>query len=423
MADMSGSASTVSLLAGTGLLSVQYALMRAGLRTRADGWRRAACVVLRGEASTFALSAFGLNALAGNTNTGTTIAVPEMQARIERGLTAFLLTQPSCTIRIRRSRHEDHLEQTAAPSYALAFEPWNGGPARFAVPIQWPSVNATSRGPAEADVVPLLRFVCRVSESGECDVWMRCNHAGIDGVAAQEILTGLEAAWGSKGKVLFPTPEAFEPFETPRECTGRAGLAEVQAFVDFSQLLAWRKAQNARLPEPMTLAAAILWRLSRHARFVGTQMGTTVEVAATHGLARGVGVVVVQPGKSAADDGLAAYVRDFNQQMECTRRRESAGCRTLDAAARIHPKLAGDLLRHTLRMKPQAFGTLALTMLKDARVFGAPIAETGHEAGFLAIGDVGLPCADGGRVGCVCIKGPRETIASYPKLLREILAN
>lgn len=419
MAASSHSASRLSLVAGAGSLVLQYGLMRAGVRRRVDGWRRAACVVLRGEESTFVLSAFGLNA-ASETGERPPTAQADREARVAGRLRTFLQGQPASRVRILRSPAEDRLEPGAEPNVAIAFEPWAAGPARFRSPRNWPSPDATAQGGSVGDMV-LLRVVCRVSESGVCDVWMRCNHAGIDGVPAQELLTALEGEWGLAGEVHYPTPEEFEPLSTPQECHGRMGLGEVQFFVDCSRIMAWRKEQNARLRKPITLAGAILWRLSRHERFAELHMGTTVELPASGGLERGVGVVVVRPGRLSPDDGLPLFAADFNRQVERTRERRSRGCRTLDAAARVRPALAGDLLRDVLRRKPGAFGTVALTMLKDAKVFGAPIAQTGHEDGFLAIGGVGLPCRDGRRVGCVCIKGPLETIAPYPSLVRSIL--
>ena len=407
----------LDLLAGVGLLSVQQLLMRAGLRGRVDGWRRAACVVLRGDASTFILSAFGL--AAGSDLSSSKLS--DMQSQIRRRLFTFLRGEPGTHIHIRRLPHEDLLKPAEIPSVALGFEPWRDGAVRFVPPTQWPTAV---EGPHDAkSESPLLSIVIRVHEAGGCDVWMRCNHAGIDGVPAQELLSRLEMAWG-KSPVLYPTPQEFEPFARPRGCGAGAApdIAEVQTFLDFAPVIAWRKARNATLPEPMTLSAALMWRLSRHERFARLHIGTTVEVAASGPLSRGVGVVVARPGALPAD-GLAEFVREFNRQMELTRRRESAACRTLDAVARVHPRLAGDLLRHTLHTQPKAFGTLAITMIKDAKVFGAPIADAGHRDGFLAIGDVGLPTADGRRVGCVCIKGPRTVIAEYPELLRKVLTD
>jgi hypothetical protein len=148
-----------------------------------------------------------------------------------------------------------------------------------------------------------------------------------------------------------------------------------------------------------------------------------VEVNAASGIERGVGVVVVRPADYPQDvEGLGRYVRDFNRAMELTRTRASDGCRTLDAAAHLPARTARALLSHALEQTPRAFGTMALTVLKDARVFGAPLAATGHGHGFLAMGGVALPTAGGGKVGCITVKGPKGVAAGYPAMLRAAMA-
>ncbi len=117
-------------------------------------------------------------------------------------------------------------------------------------------------------------------------------------------------------------------------------------------------------------------------------------------------------------DGLARYARDFNRQLEMTRYRSSTAFKTLDAMAHISPRLAAALLNHALGGE-SAFGSLGLTVLRDARVFGAPLGDAGHPFGFWALGGVDLPSNDGRKVGCVTIKGPIERIREYPSLLRQ----
>jgi hypothetical protein len=304
------------------------------------------------------------------------------------------------------------------------------GPARFVRPDHWrgdadlerPRRGKVGREDADAAMVPLLNIVCRIDPTGAADVWVRVNHVGADGVPIQEMLTRLETAWGARGQVLYPTPRDFAPYSTPRPCAGRADLAEVQTFIDVAPLLAWRAQANADLPEPMTFAAALLWRLAGHPAFAGLHMGTTVEVAATGRLQRGVGVVVVRPAAYFGHhDGLARYVRDFNCQVERTRRRASDRCKTLDAAALAPPRLAGAVLRHGLLQGAGAFGSVGLTVVRDAKVFGAPIGDVGHEDGFIAVGSIALPTEAGGRVGSITVKGPAARIARYPQFLREAI--
>lgn len=411
-----GSAS--GLVAGIGITMVNRAALRAGLRRRIDGWRRAAGLVLRGENATFVLSAFGIDVWSDTTDPASRDA-SATQSHLARRLAGFLANEPALHILIRKGDLEDRGETGTGASYTLRCEPAVAGPGRFVRPDHWEGEDRFPAGPRDGE--PLLNFVCRVDAERRADVWVRVNHVGADGVPVQEMMTRLETAWGIS-EVLYPAPDAFAPFAGPRVCPGRAGCGEVQTFVDFAPLLAWRKKENAGLADPMTISAAMLWWLARHPALGAIHMGTTVEMAAGGGLARGVGVVVVRPADYVQHaGGLARYVRDFNRQMELTRRRATGRCRTLDAAALVRPGPAAAVLRHALRQGGNAFGSLGLTILKEARVFGAPLADVGHENGFIAVGSFGLPTTAGGRVGCVTIKGPMARIADYPRVLREAM--
>jgi hypothetical protein len=396
-----------------------------GLRQRPDGWRRAAGLVLRSEASTFVLSAFGLDAWSDLRQTSHASPhephdTASTQSHLEHRLAAFLASEPRFRIRVITHGIEDRAEPSPTPGFTLRFEPMPEGPARFVAPASWKPDPTHSHPTASA----IANLVCRVSHLGACDVWARFNHAVIDGVPAQEIMSRLETAWGSAEPVTFPTPEAFEPLATPRTSPGRADLAEIQSFVDFAPLLAWRKQVNATLPEPLTVTGAILWRLGQHPSLAGLHLGTTVETAAQGAIDRGVGVISVIPRNYAPrPNGLARFAQDFAREMERTRRRATSGCKALDAAALIPQSSARALLDRTLERSPRVFGAAALSMLKDAKVFGAPISEVGHPRGLMTIGSLSLPATDGRKVGCVCVKGPREAIAPYPRILREVMSS
>jgi hypothetical protein len=259
---------------------------------------------------------------------------------------------------------------------------------------------------------------------------VRANHVGIDGVPVQEILTRLEAAWGVVAPVEYPACGAFaNACAGPRACSAsRDELAEVQAFVDFAPLLAWRLRQNAILRdqgrEPLPVSAAVTWCLARHPAFRGIRIASTVDVPPVDGLGRGVGVVVIRPADflDHSDDGLARYAAAFAREVDLVRRRCSAGSRTLDAAALLAPEVAGTLLRHALTSSDRAFGSMGLSIIKDAKVFGAPLADVGQPDGFIAIGSLSLPTTDGRKAGCVCIKGPRSRIAEHPRFIAEAIS-
>jgi hypothetical protein len=377
--------------------------------------------VLRGEAASFVLSAFSLDLWSDMAQRPPSPDEQSTRQHLCDRLGTFLSGEPDSHVHVRRTALADHAARCDGPSYTVAFQPWIEGAERFVRPNCWAGKDC-SRPSTNGTVHALLNIISRVRPDGlAADIWVRANHIGIDGVPLQDIVSRLESAWGTNGQVLYPTPEEFAPFTGPRECAGRAGMAEIQAFIDFTPLLAWRQRENARLAQPMTITAAILWRLARHPAFASTFIGTTVEVPAVDGLGRGVGVVVVRPANYAnRRDGLAHFVLDFNRQISLTKQRRSAGCQTLDAAARIPAPLATALLRHAL-CGDRAFGSMGLTMIRDGKVFGAPLGDVGHDNGFMAIGSVTLPANDGRRVGCLTVKGPPAAIARYPALLGEIV--
>ena len=383
---------TLTLIAGIALVLVNRFLIRVGLRQRADGWRRGAGLVLRGEAATFVLSAFALDILSDDRASNVSsleMAKDHLAARLAK----FLAGEAELHRCVRRSTFADRAEACDGPSYTLGFESWVDGPGRFVRPDSWDGEDCTAlAGSSEiaqrdSAVRVLLNIVCRIHPEGGADLWVRVNHVGVDGVPVQDMLSRLEAAWGLCGEVVYPTPDAFGPHGVPRKCAGRDDLVELQAFVDFNPLLAWRKHQNAGLPEPMTVSAAILWCLARHEAFSGLYMGTTVELPATKSFGRGVGIVAVRPlDYFDRQNGMSQYARDFNHQLDLTRRRESSSIKTLDAAALIPARLETELLRRTLEQGGSAFGSFALSILRDARIFGAPIADFGQADGFLAPG-------------------------------------
>lgn len=407
----------LAVLSGVCLVMLNRALNRISPRRRKDGWRRGAGLVLRDQPATFVLSAFGLDVWS-DQPTHRTEDVSSTQAHLRERLGRFLTAASDCHVRVRRTELEDFAEQCDQANYTLAFEPCIDSCERFVRPEQW---GERERGDSSRD---LLNIVARIAPNGSADLWFRINHVGTDGVPMQEMISRLEAEWVALTPVVYPTPEKFAPCVRPRSCPSatRSDLCEMQAFIDFSPLLAWRKKVNATLPEPIPVSAALMWCLSRQSQLSHVRIGTTVDVPAMDHLQRCVGVVVMRPSDYAnRPDGLIQYVREFNRQIELTRTRRSSGATTLDACAHLLPTLANTLLRCALEVDTRAFGTMGVTILKDAKVFGAPLADTGHVDGFIAIGSINLPTNDGRKVGCICVKGPRDRIADYPRLIQEAI--
>ncbi|QOV89381.1 hypothetical protein [Humisphaera borealis] len=403
--------------AGAALTAGQRLLQAARLRHRQDGWRRSAGVVLRGPESTFILSAFGLK-LPDPPHPDHPHTDPP--ARLAAGLHAFLAAEPAPRVRVRRGAAADQAEPFDSVTYSLGVDSWVEGAERFLPPRRWDqSLLRTHDSVAH---LPAFAFVARIGPRDQVDLWARVNHVATDGVPAQELISRLEARWGIAESVTFPNPTTFAPFELPQPVDGRGDAAALQTFLDLSPLIAWRGKANKSLPEPITLSAALMWCLSRHPTFAKLQMGTTVDIPPVGDLGRGVGVISIRPGDfESGPTGLKAYVTAFNRELSLVRRRASAGCQLLDATAPIPPACARAMLHQALR-QGKAFGTFALSVLKDAKVFGAPIGEIGHDDGFLALGSAALTANNGSKVACATIKGAATRIGGHPAAIREAIS-
>jgi hypothetical protein len=85
-------------------------------------------------------------------------------------------------------------------------------------------------------------------------------------------------------------------------------------------------------------------------------------------MGRGVGLIVFRPTDYFdRRDGLAQYVRDFNCELELTRQRASAGWKSTDEIALIPTRFAKALLYDGIKRGREGFGSLVVTMVKDAR--------------------------------------------------------
>ena len=62
-----------------------------------------------------------------------------------------------------------------------------------------------------------------------------------------------------------------------------------------------------------------------------------------------------------------------------------------------------------------------MTIIRDAKVFVAPMTDLGLGHGFIAIGNTNLPTADGRRVAAVTIKGEPDRIRGHAAVLHRVL--
>ena len=264
------------------------------------------------------------------------------------------------------------------------------------------------------------------------DVWMNAHHVGLDGVPLQELVSGLERAWGQGEPVLFPAPDRDQPFMDARVCSapGERSVHEVLTFVDFSPVLALRQALNAKhaaaIGASITFGALIAWLLSLEPEFAGVRIASTVDVAASGGYERDVDVVPLRPADFATRhdpwDGFVAFAAEFNRLISLSRSRTSPLRRNMQTAGLLPPRVHSQAVYSNPSALDDTFGSLCVTIIRDAKVFVAPMTDLGLGHGFFAIGNTNLPTADGRRVTAVSIKGEAGTIARHHGVLQRIIS-
>jgi hypothetical protein len=120
-------------------------------------------------------------------------------------------------------------------------------------------------------------------------------------------------------------------------------------------------------------------------------------------------------------DGFVDFARDYLQLLEKARARSTEGWRLMRQLALLPPWLAATALTVDAARGRQIFGTVGVSMLKDARVFSAPMEDAGWYEGFLAIGNLSLPSCGGGTVAAITARGGAETVRQYPGAIRRAI--
>ena len=277
-----------------------------------------------------------------------------------------------------------------------------------------------------------LSWIARLAPGGDTvDLWVSAHHVGLDGVPLQDLLNRLEKAWGIAGPTTFPAPTPGVPFSGPRLCSapGERPVDQLTTFIDMAPLLSLRRAATKRFASAIdgdvTLGSLIAWLLSQEPEFAGVRIASTVDVAASSGYERDVDVVSLRPADYVTGagpwDGFAEFAREFNRVI--------AACRTRTSPVRVGMQTAGlipewahaTLVRSAPAALDDTFGTLCVTIIRDAKVFLAPMTDLGLHLGFFAIGSAALPSASGRPVTSVSVKGEAGRISHYPAILQRML--
>jgi hypothetical protein len=276
-----------------------------------------------------------------------------------------------------------------------------------------------------------LSWVARTGASDAVDLWVSAHHVGIDGVPLQDLLIRLERAWGAADIVAFPLPAPGRAFIDPHPChvPGEREVDQLVAFVDLTPVFALREDLNARhagaIGGPVTFGTLIAWLLSQEPEFAGVRIASTVDVAASSGYERDVDVVSLRAADFATGEGpwggFIEYAREFNRLIAAARARTSPVRVGMQTAGLIPAWAHAAVVRANPASLDDAFGTLCVTIVREARVFVAPMTDLGLTHGFFAIGSARLPSGTGAPVTSVCVKGEAGRIAHYPAILQRVI--
>lgn len=455
----------MSLRPTTALLSALTAPVNAGLWAlglrRPDPWRRTLGLGLRGEGTKFALSAFGLRSKRGESDEalarrfatwlGRDAAAtqrfalrhgPHLVERTHHAQTdcALLEFQPDGTLQSfvplsddLAGGGDDHLLALLLSHRLTLLLPEQERPGQLAQALRdlarpglsqrllnclglsferefadrfAPPAFHLRRGLGGAGLEFVLR---RLPDSLEFDVWMQIQHTLDDGAPRQELLTRLMREW-DPAPVTFPA-DAGDPgvasYAPPLPCSapGERPLQLHRDFIDLSPLQSWARAHRA------PVVAALLWWLAREPECEGRRFGVAVDVPAGGGFERAVDLIGVRPADFPEFADFAAH---FVRRAAEARERRGPSWRAMRNAAFLPASLAGEWMANKQDLAEATFGTMGVTMLRDASVFVAPMADFGWPDGFLALGNTALPAPGGGRVTSVTLKA--EQVAARERL-------
>ena len=396
---------TLTNLAALGIISAKAPLAKLGLIGKTCGWRRVTGIGLRSVGSKFALTAFGLHS--GFDGADQSDARDHLLSR----LGGFFETEPCGKLRLvdQRGCRVGVPGVDGLTCFAFHMEVLRDAGDRFSPPRFF---CESAAGEQLIDVVCRLSFDPRV-----VDVWMQFHHAAVDGVPMQEMMSRLERAWGKAQDVTFPAP-GERPTAGAWHVPGERPIHHACDFVDFAPLLAARRALDTS-PRP-AVAALLLWHLAKQDGFRDKRFASTVDVPpGERGEPRCVDFVVIRPADFA---DVPSFSRAFDLQVEACRTRRSATQAAMQMLTLLPPRLALAALKLNAARTNATFGTVGLSILRDAQVFLAPMSDTGFDDGFLSIGNMELPAGDGGRVASVSVKGDPGKPAALLTAVRAAVA-
>jgi hypothetical protein len=266
-----------------------------------------------------------------------------------------------------------------------------------------------------------LNVVCRRAPNDAMDIWIQIHHTGGDGAPMQEFLCRLETIWGTQPGLLFPADPGHAPKILPCfASTEERPLHLISDFIDFSALSKLRNDLKKRF-ETVPVGALIDWCLAHQPEFQGVKFANAVDVPANETKGRGVDLVPIRPADYINQRGFAAYLSDFNQLVLEARNRRTRSYQAMRNLAVLPPMLASAALRLNPEAGRSTFGTVGISIVKNAKVVVGTMADQGFDGGFILIGNMSLPSGNGRTSAAVSIKGEYAAIRDYPMAIRRAI--
>ena len=225
------------------------------------------------------------------------------------------------------------------------------------------------------------------------------------------------------GRCFFPPILGTQP--DPRPCDTPAGerpLHLITDFIDFGPLVRLRKELNKRFAgegvENIPLGCLFLWCLARQPEFEGVKFAIAVDVPANKTKARGVDLVPIRPADDKDAAPFSGFVREFNRLIVEARERRTGSYKAMHRLSLLPAFLASAALELVPAEARSTFGTVGVSIVRDAKVVVAPMADRGFDGGYISLGSMSLPCPVGATTA-ISVKGEYEAIRRYPIAIRQ----
>ncbi len=272
----------------------------------------------------------------------------------------------------------------------------------------------------------MLCVVVRLTaDFAEADLWCQFHHVTVDGAPMQEMLRELKQEWGEAGALIYPALHV--PVTRPETMYCGDGIFRARCYVDFEPLLEVRAWLNEhyrnQMNGPASLAGLLMWGLAQHDFFKSKKMLLPVDGGSNNG-ERELELLFIRPGIYANPesplDGFLRFQRELNRRLHGTRSGRSESHEFLELCSMVHPffyHVANWLVPRSLA---EIVGTMGISIIRDAEMFISPLTDF-QINGFMSVGSITMPTANGKRAGAVCICGSRPQTRSYLEALSALI--